>query len=192
MSRSKDKGTWAETAVTEYAGHSGFPYADRLTLKGSNDRGDVGWCPGVICEVKNDKSFDLSGWLQETAVEKANANAEHAFLVVKPDGVGRTRVGMWWSVMYSRDWQALCLAAGWRSELPTSYMRLSGAKYKKPLAALALTPFRGVVEINPAGVKNDLDWYIVTRLEQQVSLLHTAGYGTPEVLGVAAGPQHAG
>lgn len=185
MSRSKDKGTWAETAVTEYASHSGFPYADRLTLKGSKDRGDVGWCPGIICEVKNDKSFDLGGWLRETAVEKGNAGAEHAFLVVKPEGVGRTRVGQWWSVMYARDWEALHQASGWRAPIPSPYVGLSGTNYKKPLAALALKPFGGVVEIRVWGVENERDWYIVTRLEQQVALLHAAGYGTPEVLSVA-------
>ena len=183
MSRSRDKGTKAETAVVDYASHSGFPFADRLTLKGSADRGDVGLCPGVIAEVKDDKSFDLCGWLQETAVEKANAKAERAFLVVKPKGVGFTRVGHWWSVMYSRDWQDLHAAAGFRAGLPSPYVSLSGAKYKTPLARLALEPFDGVVEIRAVGVKNELDWYIVTRLGQQLALLRAAGYGTAEVLG---------
>lgn len=184
MSRSKDQGTWAETAVTEYLGHSGFPFADRLTLKGSQDRGDVGVCPGVIAEVKYDKSFDLSGWLKETAVEKANAKAEHAFLVVKPEGVGRTRVGMWWSVMYAGDWWALYKATGITEPATThGYVSLSGANYKKPLSVLARDmKFQGLVEIRASGVKNELNWYIVTRLEWQARLLRAAGYGNPEVL----------
>lgn len=185
MSRSKDKGTFAEAAVAEYLGCSGFPFAERQALHGSGDRGDVKVCPGVIAEVKNDRSFDLSGWLQETAKEKANANAEHAFLVVKPDGVGRTRVGMWWSVMYSRDWHDLIRQAGGLPGLDSGigFAGLSGANYKKPLAKLALDKaFQGVVEIRATGVKNELDWYIVTRLERQVSLLRAAGYGNPEVL----------
>lgn len=182
MSRSKDKGTFAETAVAEYLGHSGFPFAERQALRGSGDRGDVKVCPGVICEVKNDKSFDYSGWLQETATEKANANAEHAFLVVKPEGVGRTRVGMWWSVMYHRDWKALCAATEGGISL-SDFRSLSGANYKKPLARLALDrDFHGVVEIRATGVKNELDWYTVTRLWKQAHLLRAAGYGTPEVL----------
>lgn len=180
MSRSKDKGTKAESAVTGYAQHSGFPFADRLTLKGSADRGDVGWCPGIISEVKDDKSFDYSGWLQETAVEKANAKAEHAFLVVKPAGVGFTRVGMWWSVMYSGDWVELHRAAEYRAPLPSPYVQLPGHNYKKKLAGMAShVGFKGVVEIAPVGVKNERDWYIVTRLEQQVELLRAAGYGNP-------------
>lgn len=180
MSRSRDKGTRAETAVTGLAQHSGFPYADRLTLKGSLDRGDVGWCPGVISEVKDDKSFDYCGWLQETAVEKANANAEHAFLVVKPTGVGYTRVGRWWSVMYTGDWDRLHRQATYLAPVPAPYVQLPGSNYKKRLAGMAVHPgFNGVVEIAPVGVKNQLEWYVVTRLEYQVKLLHAAGYGTP-------------
>lgn len=183
MSRSKDKGTWAETAVAEYLGHSGFPFAERQALRGSGDRGDIKVCPGVICEVKNDKSFDYSGWLQETAAEKVNANAEHAFLVVKPEGVGRTRVDQWWSVMYRRDWDALCRQANIFAHLTSQHVSLSGAKYKKPLARLALDgAFQSMVEIRASGVKNELDWYTVTRLWKQAHLLRAAGYGNPEVL----------
>lgn len=183
MSQSKNKGTRAETAVVEYANHSGFPYADRLTLKGVLDRGDVGWCPGIICEVKDDKKFDYPGWLQETAVEKTNAKAEHAFLVVKPRGVGYTRVGMWWSVMYSGDYEALHAAAGYRAGIPAPYVSLSGGKYKAELARLALQPdWDGLVEIRAVGVKNERDWYTVTRLERQTKLLRAAGYGMAEVL----------
>ncbi len=178
MSRSKDKGTRAETAVVDYASHSGFPYADRLTLKGSNDRGDVGWCPGVISEVKDDKSFDLAGWLRETEVEKRNANAQWAFLVVKPAGVGYSRVGQWWSVMYAGDWDQLHRKAAFSAPLPEPYVLLPGSSYKSKLAGMALhRGFSGVVEICPVGVKDELKRYVVTRLEAQVGLLRAAGYG---------------
>lgn len=172
------KGTWAETAVAEYAGYSGFPFADRLTKKGSKDRGDVGWCPGVIAEVKYDKSLDLPGWLRETETERVNAKAAVGFLVVKPPGIGRTRVGLWWSVMYAGQWDELAQQAGYE---PPEATVISGSAYKKELPALLKQPDTAAVVIRPNGVKNVRDWYVVTRLEQQVELLHAAGYGSPEV-----------
>lgn len=179
MSWSRDKGTWAETAVAEYAQHSGFPFADRLTKKGNKDRGDVGWCPGVISEVKYDKSMDLPGWLRETETERVNAGAKIAFLVVKPPGIGRTRVGMWWSVMRAGPWDELTLLAGHK---PGKLTIIGGSSYKKELPPLLKRPEVGAVAIRPVGVENVRDWYLVTRLWQQVSLLWAAGFGNPEVL----------
>ena len=180
MSRGRDKGTWAETATVDYLQTVGFPQADRLTLKGNKDRGDVGLCPGVIAEVKNDKSMDISGWLRETEVERGHANAAVAFLVVKPEGIGRTRVNLWWSVMYRGRWDDLRSMAGHpRGHLVT----ISGAKYKQLLPPLLKSPDTSGVVIRANGVKNERNWYVVTRLEQQVSLLRAAGFGSAEVFG---------
>lgn len=179
MSRGRDKGTWAETATVDYFQHSGFPHADRLTLKGNKDRGDVGLCPGVIAEVKNDKSMDIAGWLRETEVERGHAGAVWGFLVVKPPGIGRTRVNLWWSVMYQGQWDDLRAAANWGGRVVT----ISGAAYKKMLPPLLKSPDTGGVVIRANGVKNERDWYVVTRLEQQVSLLRAAGFGLAEVPG---------
>lgn len=179
MSRGRDKGTWAETATVDYFQHSGFPHADRLTLKGNKDRGDVGLCPGVIAEVKNDKSMDIAGWLRETEVERGHARAAVGFLVVKPPGIGRTRVNLWWSVMYQGQWDDLRVAANWGGHVVT----ISGAAYKKMLPPLLKSPDTGGVVIRANGVKNERDWYVVTRLEQQVSLLRAAGFGLAEVPG---------
>jgi hypothetical protein len=180
MSRNRDRGTWAETASVDYFQHSGFPQADRLTLKGNKDRGDVGLCPGVIAEVKNCKSMDIAGWLRETEVERGHAGAAFAFLLVKPPGIGKTRVNLWWSVMYQGQWDDLRSAAG----RPRGHaVTISGAAYKKLLPPLLKSPDTSAVVIRANGVKNERDWYVVTRLEQQVSLLRAAGYGSPEVFG---------
>lgn len=178
MSVSKDKGTKAETAVVGCARHSGFPLADRLTLTGRNDRGDVGLCPGVICEVKADKSLDVAGWLKETATEKVNANAAVAFLAIKPEGVGYSRVEDWLSVMYLGDWGDLVLQAEpdhrpWDIGEP-----VSGRTYKSALKELARSrTWEGPLIIRPIGADNDRYWYVVTRLHQQFELLRRAGYG---------------
>lgn len=180
MSRSKDKGTWAETASMEYFQHSGFPGADRLTLRGGKDRGDVGLCPGVITEVKYDASMDFAGWLRETETERQNARAVVGFLTVKAPGYGRTRVGKWWSFMYQGQWDDLRSAAGRpRGHVPT----ISGAAYKKLFPPLLKDPDMGGVVIRANGVKNERDWYVVTRLEQQIDLLLTAGFGSREAFG---------
>ena len=62
MSRSKAKGTAAETAVVRFLRAVGFTQAERRTLGGTQDRGDIAGVPGVVIEVtvrrNADGSFD--------------------------------------------------------------------------------------------------------------------------------------
>lgn len=101
MNRSKDIGTRAETAVVRYATAHGFPHADRLTMRGPMDRGDVGLCPGVIVEVKggdaarNITDLNVERWLDDTYREREHAGAAVAFLVVQRAGVGALNAGRW-------------------------------------------------------------------------------------------------
>lgn len=103
VNRPKQIGTAAETAVVRAARRLGFPGADRLTLTGSKDRGDIGLCPGVIIEVKGgaaakDASDSLiDAWLEETNREAFNAGADVAFLVVQRRGVGAPNAHRWWA-----------------------------------------------------------------------------------------------
>ena len=81
----------------------GFPNADRLTLAGRLDRGDVGLCPGVVLEVKGGDAAriasdgDIGRWLDETERERVNAHAAHAFLVVQRGHVGAINAHRWWA-----------------------------------------------------------------------------------------------
>lgn len=101
--RPKEIGTAAETAVVRAARRLGFPNADRLTLTGNKDRGDIGLCPGVILEVKGGEAAkkstddDISRWLAETNREALNAHAEVAFLVTQRRGVGAPNAHRWWA-----------------------------------------------------------------------------------------------
>jgi len=101
--RSKDIGTRAETAVVRAARTRGFPGADRLTLTGAHDRGDVGLCPGVIVEVKGGEAAraasdaQIERWLGETNIEAMHAGADVAFLVVQRRGVGAANAHRWWA-----------------------------------------------------------------------------------------------
>ena len=111
--RPKQIGTAAETAVVRTARRLGFPHADRLTLTGNKDRGDVGLCPGVIVEVKGGEQARsasdhmIEKWLRETETERTNARAVHAFLVVQRRGVGAGNAHRWWAY-----WRLGWLAGG--------------------------------------------------------------------------------
>jgi len=113
MSRAKDVGTRAETAIVRWARENGFPGADRGPLRGSKDQGDVLLCPGIIVESKAHKSAasgqpapkQLFTWLMETDVEAEHAGADFALLVVKRSGT--TDAGKWWCYMRIGEWLRL-------------------------------------------------------------------------------------
>jgi hypothetical protein len=76
VNRSKAKGTAAESAVVATLVEQGWPHAERRALSGNTDKGDVAGVIGVCIEVKSEASYDIPGWLRETATEKTNANAD--------------------------------------------------------------------------------------------------------------------
>lgn len=98
MSRSKQKGTMAETAVAEYL-RQFWPLVERRTLGGQFDKGDIAGVPNTVVEVKNQRSYKIPEWLKETAIETKNAEAKRGILVIKPNGVGVSRVEDWWAVV---------------------------------------------------------------------------------------------
>ena len=113
VSRPRDIGTKAETAVVRAAQTRGFPHAERRALRGRADVGDVLLCPGVIVEVKGGdmarKASDalVAKWLVETERERVNAGAEHAFLVVQRAGVGPRNAHQWHAYWTADAWARL-------------------------------------------------------------------------------------
>lgn len=103
--RPKNIGTAAETAVVRAARTRGFPGADRLTLTGANDRGDIRLCPGVILEVKGGQAAktasdtQIAAWLVETERERVNAGADVGILVTARPGVGAPNAHRWFAHM---------------------------------------------------------------------------------------------
>lgn len=105
--RPKAIGTNAESAVVKSARLRGFPNADRLTLTGAGDRGDVrlttGLTAGVIVEVKGGQAAKtasdnlIDAWLAETERERVNAGAAVAFLVTQRPGIGPANAHRWWA-----------------------------------------------------------------------------------------------
>jgi Holliday junction resolvase len=97
MSKSKQKGTAAETAVVKYLKENGFVHAERRALTGNYDKGDITGCGPVVFEVKNHKTMDLAGWVKELQVEIDNADAMTGCVVAKKRGT--TYPGEWYAVL---------------------------------------------------------------------------------------------
>lgn len=91
----------------------GFHRVYRLGKQGTNDKGDIGGIDDVCIEVKNHGRYDFPGWMRELAVEKKNKAAKIGGLLVKPRGIGKTRVGQWWVVLTVDDFQTLLIEAGY-------------------------------------------------------------------------------
>lgn len=98
MSKSKQKGTLAETAVADFLKQT-FPAVERRALSGVNDKGDISNVPGCVIEVKNQRSYKIHEWMKETETERINAEADLGILVIKPNGVGVSNVPKWWAVV---------------------------------------------------------------------------------------------
>lgn len=108
MSKSKDIGTRAETAVRNYLLSVGYDpmTAHRNVLKGSADEGDV-WLREsyglIVFEIKGGKSAkdasyeQIKKWYEEAEVEKKNADGKFGFLVTQRAGVGYPRASEWWA-----------------------------------------------------------------------------------------------
>lgn len=149
MTRSKDIGTRAETAVVRYLRAAGWPYAERRALAGAHDLGDVTGTPGIVWEVKARKNppsdEQVLAWMRETETERSNAGAVWGVLVVRRPGVGEGHAGRWWAYLSAAD-------------------------------VIALAAYRdGEVLVR----RNAFGWPVRMLLRDAVSLLHAAGFGTP-------------
>lgn len=110
---SGDKGYRGEFPVLDYLRRRGYRHAYRLRTQGVNDKGDIGNIDDVVIEIKNRAIYDFPGWVREMRKEKANAKAETGAVVIKPKGVGETRVAEWWVVLTLEDYTSLLIKAGY-------------------------------------------------------------------------------
>lgn len=105
MNRSKAVGTSAESAVVKALRANGFPHAERRSLRGTLDAGDITGTPGICWEVKagaaaKDASDGLvQVWWEQTRREQLNAKADVAVLVLARRGIGPANADRWWAVM---------------------------------------------------------------------------------------------
>lgn len=147
--RPKQIGTAGETAVVRAARAHGFGLADRLTLTGALDRGDIGLCPGVILEVKAGQAAktasdgQIEKWLAETERERTNAHADVAILVTARAGIGAPNAHRWWAHLRFEDLALLIDRGSYTPEslaeqpvrmtLETALLALRHAGYGDPL-----------------------------------------------------------
>lgn len=116
--RPKDIGTAAETAVARAFQRSGFPHCERRALRGHYDCGDLTGIPGVVVEIKGGKAAKqasdqlIESWLDETEIERVNANADLGLLVVQRAGVGAPNAHRWWA--YTRTGWGLIDTTGYQ------------------------------------------------------------------------------
>ena len=118
MSKAKQKGTAAETALVRFLQGQGFPNAERRALGGGGageDLGDITGIPALCMEVKNHATYKIPAWIKETETERQNAKADFGILVVKPNGIGMTsdKVGKWWAIMPMQEMMNLLRDAGY-------------------------------------------------------------------------------
>jgi hypothetical protein len=105
VSRSKAKGTAAETAVVQYLQAAGFAQTERRALNGNLDRGDIAGIPGVVIEVKNCARQELPSWVAEAELERDN---DHATLgVVWHKRRGKGNPADWFVTMSGAQFAAL-------------------------------------------------------------------------------------
>ena len=93
--RAKAKGTAFETLIVKYLRSRSFRKAYRPATKGGLDTGDINGIVGpsrqAIIQCKNQRKFDLSGWLNDAVSQAQQEEVGHnalPILVVKRPGVG--------------------------------------------------------------------------------------------------------
>jgi len=99
MSKQRNKGTLAETALVAFLRERGEK-VERRALHGTFDKGDINWeGKDIVLEVKNVRSPRAQEWVREAEEERLNAGAEIGVVVHKPHGVALTNQANWHVIM---------------------------------------------------------------------------------------------
>lgn len=86
MSASKRRGTAWESAIVDYLRTVGATQAERRTLGGAHDRGDIAGLPGVVIEAKAERTITLAEYIAETERERVNDGARIGVAWIKRRG----------------------------------------------------------------------------------------------------------
>ena len=186
MSRSKNVGTAAETAVVTYLRNHGFPHAERRALAGTHDLGDITGTPGIVWEIKSiiNGRGAYPSWMRETETERLNAgNADLGILVVKPAGLGDRNIDRWHTVTPLPVLESL-LTLSAANPLPAETIRSGNCSHYRAwlraIEPIAPTPRPTYLRIHPRGIAKDetASWWAMCTLATMTQILHTCGYGT--------------
>lgn len=113
MSKSKAKGTAWESAIVRYLIHLGVR-AERRTLTGNKDRGDIAGIPGLVIEAKNTRTALLAQYLDEANQEASHAEADIGVVWMKR--VGFTSPAKGYVLMDGETFIGLLTDAGYIEE----------------------------------------------------------------------------
>lgn len=86
--RMKARGDSYERDILKIARRSGFIFAERTRPGRREDQGDIFLAPGIVLQVKDQKTPAWREWLSELKSQRITARAEHGILVVKRRGSG--------------------------------------------------------------------------------------------------------
>lgn len=117
--KSKQKGTSFETMVKQYLNDNGFPDAERTPLKAGDDTGDINGIKNrntgrnAIIQCKNQRSFQLSQWLDDTVKQAQNKGDAVPALVVKRPNKGVNSLGDTYAILRLCDLVDLLKEAGY-------------------------------------------------------------------------------
>jgi Holliday junction resolvase len=101
LSKSKDKGTAAETAIVTFLNEQGIT-AVRNPPQGAKDKGDINLLTlPVAVEVKNHATMKLAEWVDEAVTEKGNASKSIG--VVWHKRLRKGSPGDWYVTMTGQD-----------------------------------------------------------------------------------------
>ena len=118
MNRNKSRGTAWESAIVTYLQGRGWPHAERRTLAGAHDRGDIAGVYGpagrVVIEAKAVAALNLAGWLAEAQQEADNDGAGVGVVWIKRRGT--TDPGKSYVLMDGATLTDLLARAGYRQE----------------------------------------------------------------------------
>lgn len=103
-------GTKTATHVARTMAIHGFPLAERRTLRGCDDWGDINTGnPRLVIQVKGGHAAEsasdaqVASWLEITDKQRASAGADIGILVLKRKGVGYANADRWWAILTARD-----------------------------------------------------------------------------------------
>ena len=110
----KHRGYKSQDLVAQWFAAHGWPYAQST---GAGRPGvDVTGIPGLACEVKARRGFNLTGFLRQATAERRHGLP---FVVVRPDGFGPAKIGQWAMIFTLEDGTELLRHAGYGEPIDT-------------------------------------------------------------------------
>lgn len=110
-SMSVRKGKTAERAFVAWMRGNGWPTIERRLSGDEGDTGDTIGHPGLVFDVKNRKTIDLAGWVDQLGDEMDNAGVDVGVVVAKRRG--KQDPGEWYAVTSLEVMSRLLRQAGY-------------------------------------------------------------------------------